>query len=139
MTRATSSGKAATAFRTIGEAAEALGVPQHVLRFWETRFPALQPLKRGGGRRYYRPEDMALLEAIRSLLHDQGMTIRGAQQLLDGLKPGAPAPDVAASVEAAAGRSLQVHAAQPDSAELSPAVRTALLTIRTRLASALAA
>ncbi|WP_416909180.1 MAG: MerR family transcriptional regulator [Polymorphobacter sp.] len=78
--------KSANAFRTIGEAAETIGVPQHVLRFWETRFPELQPMKRGGGRRYYRPADMALLETIRSLLHDQGMTIRGAQQLLAASK-----------------------------------------------------
>ena len=71
-----------TAFRTISEAAEAVGVPQHVLRFWETRFDQLQPLKRGGNRRYYRPADMDLLHAIRTMLHDQGLTIRGAQLAL---------------------------------------------------------
>ena len=61
--------KSPEAFRTIGEVSEALDVPQHVLRFWETKFPALRPLKRGGGRRYYRPEDMVLLRRIRGLLH----------------------------------------------------------------------
>jgi DNA-binding transcriptional MerR regulator len=71
-----------TAFRTISEAADEIGVPQHVLRFWETRFTQLQPLKRGGNRRYYRPEDMELLRTIRALLHDQGLTIRGAQLAL---------------------------------------------------------
>ncbi|MBC7506885.1 MAG: MerR family transcriptional regulator [Sandarakinorhabdus sp.] len=74
--------KSDTAFRTISEAAEIIGVPQHVLRFWETRFDQLQPLKRGGNRRYYRPADMALLHRIRAMLHDQGLTIRGAQLAL---------------------------------------------------------
>ncbi len=78
--------KSDRAFRTISEAAEAVGVPQHVLRFWETRFPQLQPLKRGGNRRYYRPADMALLMTIRGMLHDEGLTIRGAQQALAGGK-----------------------------------------------------
>lgn len=76
--------KSDRAFRTISEAAEVVGVPQHVLRFWETRFPELQPLKRGGNRRYYRPSDMQLLETIRSMLHDQGLTIRGAKLVLAG-------------------------------------------------------
>ena len=74
--------KSERAFRTIGEAADIVGVPQHVLRFWETRFPQLQPLKRAGNRRYYSPADMALLESIRSLLHDRGLTIRGAKLLM---------------------------------------------------------
>ncbi len=74
--------KSERAFRTISEAAEVIGVPQHVLRFWETRFPQLQPLKRGGNRRYYRPADMALLETIRAMLHDRGLTIRGAKLAL---------------------------------------------------------
>ena len=71
-----------SAFRTISEASDEIGVPQHVLRFWETRFSQLQPLKRGGNRRYYRPADMALLRTIRTLLHDQGLTIRGVQLAL---------------------------------------------------------
>jgi DNA-binding transcriptional MerR regulator len=83
MARAPSPDKSERAFRTISEAAEIIGVPQHVLRFWETRFPQLQPLKRGGNRRYYRPADMALLETIRGMLHDRGLTIRGAKLALD--------------------------------------------------------
>jgi len=75
-------GKSPAAYRTIGEVAEIVGVPQHVLRFWETRFPQLKPLKRSGNRRYYRPEDVALLQAIRVLLHEQGLTIRGVQKRL---------------------------------------------------------
>jgi DNA-binding transcriptional MerR regulator len=74
--------KSVDAFRTISEAAEELDVPQHVLRFWETRFSQIRPMKRGGGRRYYRPEDMALLRTIRSLLYGEGYTIRGVQRLL---------------------------------------------------------
>ena len=74
--------KSVDAFRTISEAAEELDVPQHVLRFWETRFSQIRPMKRGGGRRYYRPEDMDLLRAIRSLLYGEGYTIRGVQRLL---------------------------------------------------------
>jgi DNA-binding transcriptional MerR regulator len=74
--------KAPTAFRTISEVADDLQIPQHVLRFWETKFPALKPLKRGGGRRYYRPEDIALLRRISDLLYTQGYTIKGVQRLL---------------------------------------------------------
>lgn len=74
--------KAATAFRTISEVADDLQIPQHVLRFWETKFPQLKPLKRGGGRRYYRPEDIALLRRISDLLYTQGYTIKGVQRLL---------------------------------------------------------
>ncbi|MCZ8150042.1 MAG: MerR family transcriptional regulator, partial [Roseomonas sp.] len=74
--------KAATAFRTISEVADDLQIPQHVLRFWESKFPQLKPLKRGGGRRYYRPEDIALLRKISELLYTQGYTIKGVQRLL---------------------------------------------------------
>lgn len=74
--------KSATAFRTISEVSTDLAVPQHVLRFWETKFPQVKPLKRGGGRRYYRPEDVDLLRRIRDLLYDQGYTIKGVQKLL---------------------------------------------------------
>lgn len=74
--------KSATAFRTISEVATDLSVPSHVLRFWETKFAQVKPLKRGGGRRYYRPEDIALLRNIRSLLYDDGYTIKGVQKLL---------------------------------------------------------
>ncbi len=74
--------KAAGAFRTISEVADELHIPQHVLRFWETKFPQVKPLKRGGGRRYYRPDDIALLRRISDLLYIQGYTIKGVQRLL---------------------------------------------------------
>src|SRR5688500_20280496 len=74
--------KAPDAFRTISEVAEDLDLPQHVLRFWETRFNQIKPMKRGGGRRYYRPEDVDLLRGIRLLLYSDGYTIRGVQRLL---------------------------------------------------------
>lgn len=70
------------AFKTISEVADELELPQHVLRFWETRFTQIKPMKRGGGRRYYRPDDVDLLRGIRSLLYDEGYTIRGVQRLL---------------------------------------------------------
>lgn len=76
--------KSAEAFRTISEVSEELGVPQHVLRFWETKFPQVKPLKRAGGRRYYRPEDVSLLSTIRDLLYREGFTIKGAQKHLRG-------------------------------------------------------
>ena len=79
--------KSERAFRTIGEVSAKTGVPQHVLRYWETRFPALRPVTRAGGRRYYRPEDVALVERIDALLKREGYTIRGVQQLLAGNKP----------------------------------------------------
>lgn len=75
-------GKSASAFRTISEVAQELDVPQHVLRFWESKFSQVKPLKRGGGRRYYRPEDIELLRSIRSLLYRDGYTIKGVQKLL---------------------------------------------------------
>ena len=74
--------KSPDAFRTISEAAEELDLPQHVLRFWETRFSTIKPLKRGGGRRYYRPEDVLLLKGIRHLLYDRGYTIKGVQRII---------------------------------------------------------
>jgi DNA-binding transcriptional MerR regulator len=74
--------KAPEAFRTISEVADELNVPKHVLRFWEAKFSQLKPMKRGGGRRYYRPEDVALLRGIRFLLYDDGYTIRGVQKIL---------------------------------------------------------
>jgi DNA-binding transcriptional MerR regulator len=75
-------GKSPDAFRTISEVAAQLDTPAHVLRFWESKFPQVKPVKRAGGRRYYRPDDIALLGGIKVLLHDQGMTIRGVQKLL---------------------------------------------------------
>jgi DNA-binding transcriptional MerR regulator len=73
--------KGPNAFRTISEAAEELGAPQHVLRFWETKFTFISPMKRAGGRRFYRPQDIDILRAVRTLLHDEGYTIKGVQKL----------------------------------------------------------
>lgn len=91
--------KSPGAYRTISEVADDLHVPQHVLRFWETKFAQIRPLKRGGGRRYYRPEDIALLRRISDLLYIQGYTIKGVQRLLRegdaGVAEGAPEPDEA--------------------------------------------
>lgn len=94
------SGKSADAFRTISEVADDLDVPQHVLRFWETRFAQIKPLKRAGGRRYYRPEDIELLRRIRELLYKHGYTIKGVQRLLkdhglDQMPPVVQAPEPA--------------------------------------------
>jgi DNA-binding transcriptional MerR regulator len=108
--------KSETAFRTISEASDEIGVPQHVLRFWETRFNQLQPLKRGGNRRYYRPADMELLRSIRALLHDQGLTIRGAQLALAKVggkpvveepSPALPLPIMAQSIDVAQLRAIR--------------------------------
>jgi DNA-binding transcriptional MerR regulator len=91
--------KRASVFRTIGEVAEDLDLPAHVLRFWESKFPQLKPLKRGGGRRYYRPEDIALLSRIRQCLYQEGYTIRGVQKLLSEGALGASAElDIAPSL-----------------------------------------
>jgi DNA-binding transcriptional MerR regulator len=84
--------KAAGAFRTIGEVSRDTGLPQHILRYWETRFPQLRPLQRAGKRRYYRPEDVALVQRLDALLNQQGYTVRGVQKLLAGEARGAPAP-----------------------------------------------
>jgi DNA-binding transcriptional MerR regulator len=73
--------KGPQAFRTISEASDELGVPQHVLRFWETKFSFIRPMKRAGGRRFYRPQDIAVLKGVRALLHDEGYTIKGVQRL----------------------------------------------------------
>jgi DNA-binding transcriptional MerR regulator len=80
--------KAADAFRTISEVADEIGIPKHVLRFWEGKFPQVRPMKRGGGRRFYRPEDMELLRGICQLLHNEGYTIKGVQKILrrDGVE-----------------------------------------------------
>ena len=84
--------KSAAAFRTISEVSDDLTVPQHVLRFWETKFPQIRPLKRGGGRRYYRPEDVELLRRIQSLLYQEGYTIKGVQRLLKESRGTLPPP-----------------------------------------------
>jgi len=98
--------KAPNAFRTISEVADDLHIPQHVLRFWETKFPQVKPLKRGGGRRYYRPDDIVLLRRIADLLYTQGYTIKGVQRLLrEGggqLSEDIPPPTAAERAEAEA-------------------------------------
>ena len=97
---ANASAKSDQAFRTIGELAGELGVPQHILRYWETRFPQLKPLQRAGNRRYYRPADVQLVRRIHRLLNQDGYTIRGVQQLLEG--GAAPAADGEAQAAPAA-------------------------------------
>ncbi len=107
--------KAPSAFRTISEVADDLHIPQHVLRFWETKFSQVKPLKRGGGRRYYRPEDIDLLRRIADLLYTQGYTIKGVQRLLrEGggkLAENIPPPSAAEQAEAAVERG---EAREPD-------------------------
>ena len=100
--------KSDSAFRTISEAAKELGLQQHVLRFWESKFPQIQPMKRAGGRRYYRPEDIEFLGNIRTLLHDQGFTIKGVQKLLDQNKGKLPSEISVTAQEAEQGVSEPV-------------------------------
>ncbi len=96
--------KAEGAFRTIGEVSTELGVPQHILRYWESRFPQLRPLQRAGNRRYYRPADMELVRRIDRLLNHEGYTVRGVQQLLERddapEEVAAPVPDQRATLRA---------------------------------------
>lgn len=109
--------KAPDAFRTISEVADDLDIPQHVLRFWETRFAQIKPMKRSGGRRYYRPDDVDLLRGIRRLLYGEGYTIRGVQRILkeqgvkavQGYAGGPPIPDGPASADAAEAMARPVH------------------------------
>ncbi len=98
--------KGPEAFRTISEVAEELALPQHVLRFWETRFTSIKPMKRGGGRRYYRPDDVDLLRGIRALLYGEGYTIRGVQRILKEQGP-------RSIIAAARGRIVPMPAPQP--------------------------
>lgn len=114
--------KAPDAFRTISEVAAELDLPQHVLRFWESRFPQIKPMKRGGGRRYYRPDDVELLRGIRHLLYGQGYTIRGVQRILREEGPrfvqgvwqeGAPQPVPASDQDLGEGES-EVEIAEAD-------------------------
>ena len=90
-------GKSASAYRTISEVSDELSVPQHVLRFWETKFSQVRPLKRGGGRRYYRPEDIELLRQIQKLLYEDGYTIKGVQRLLREGRTRPPVPKPASN------------------------------------------
>src|SRR5215813_1751106 len=110
--------KSAEAFRTISEVASELDVPQHVLRFWETKFTQIKPLKRGGGRRYYRPEDVDLLRGIRALLYTDGFTIKGVQKVLR--EQGSRAV-IDSGQRAAAGRPRVQLAAKVDGQAMAPA------------------
>ena len=107
-----SSKKSASAFRTISEVADELEIQQHVLRFWETKFSQVRPLKRGGGRRYYRPEDVALLKRIHHLLYTDGYTIKGVQKLLKG-------QGKAKAAQAKGGQSSAAQATQAPSSKAS--------------------
>ncbi len=118
-------GKSQTAFRTISEVADELDVAQHVLRFWESKFPQVRPLKRGGGRRYYRPEDIDLLRDIRTLLYEEGYTIKGAQKLLRQRRARPPASPGGSRPVAATAVAGEEPAPAPAPAPLSPAVESA--------------
>ena len=120
--------KSEDAFRTISEAAEDLNVPQHVLRFWETRFTQIRPMKRGGGRRYSRPADMALLHAIRSLLYGEGYTIKGVQRILK--EQGAKAVIAGAATPG----SMPPTAADMDSSQPEAGVAADMTALRAALA-----
>ena len=142
---ARASAKSPEAFRTISEAADALDLPQHVLRFWETRFSQIKPMKRSGGRRYYRPSDIALLQGIRHLLYDEGYTIKGVQRILreQGVAhvvelaaqvTAQQAPEATMAVAAAPAQPLPAQAVQPQSAPPRPdPVRAAFSHQQTRI------
>lgn len=114
-------GKAPDALRTIGEVAQAFGIKQHVLRYWEEQFPMLRPLTRAGGRRYYRAEDVALVSEISRLLYQEGYTIRGARNALSGKGGLGTEPD------------------EGEARPADPALANSLVRIRSQLAAALAA
>jgi DNA-binding transcriptional MerR regulator len=116
-------GKDAGALRTIGEVAAGFDIRQHVLRYWEQQFPMLRPLKRSGGRRYYRPEDVALVATIERLINREGYTLKGARQAIEKGSAAAPA----------------VHSPTATSTSAGPDIRPQLMAIRARLAAALAA
>ena len=131
--------KAPGALLTIGELSAELGVPQHILRYWETKFPKLRPLTRAGNRRYYRPEDVALVRRIHHLLGVEGYTVKGVQKLLSG-KAAAPeavpmAPPVVVTAETTAPTAPEPAAPQP----APPSYIPDLVLIRDRLKAALAA
>lgn len=134
--------KSPQAFRTISEVAQDLDVPQHVLRFWESKFAHIKPLKRGGGRRYYRPEDVDLLRGVRALLYKDGYTIKGVQKVFRDqgvrfvVETGRSAQDesVAGIAREAVNRSAEQP--QPVPSEIEPleqSVRAALLQVKARL------
>jgi len=144
MPESRTAGKSAAAFRTISEVSDELDVPQHVLRFWEGKFSQVRPLKRGGGRRYYRPEDIDLLRRIRDLLYSDGYTIKGVQRLLregKGKDAGNDGNEVdgtrqAGPVKAAPVKAAQVAAAQVDVASEIKAAIDELTELRDMLKAA---
>lgn len=119
--------KSPTAFRTISEVAEELDVQQHVLRFWETKFTQVKPLKRGGGRRYYRPEDVALLKQIHHLLYTDGYTIKGVQKLLKGQGKNQIVKDGPAAAVSAANESNEQKAPAPSMSDKQKAIMKSML------------
>ena len=121
--------KAAGAFRTIGELSRETGLPQHILRYWETRFPQLRPLQRAGKRRYYRPEDVTLVARINTLLNQEGYTIRGVQKMLSEERKRAAPTDV---------RTLAAPVTAPDTGVAAPANLEAIGAVRDQIARALA-
>jgi len=123
------------ALRTIGEVAAALGIRQHVLRYWEEQFPMLRPLKRSGGRRYYRPEDVRLVEAIDRLVHREGYTLKGAKKVLQG--GGAKAAKAAPAVPAPQPQAAPTIPAEAAAQQPAFAYRARLIAIRSALAGAL--
>ena len=130
--------KSATAFRTISEVADELDVPQHVLRFWETKFSFIRPMKRAGGRRFYRPQDLMVLRGVRVLLHEDGYTIKGVQRLMreGGLKPRTEPP--AAKPAESSAPQLDLEFPAPLDAKRRKAIKAAideLSEMRRRLAS----
>lgn len=132
-------GKSKSAFRTISEVADELDVPQHVLRFWESKFSHIKPLKRGGGRRYYRPTDVDLLRRIRDLLYQDGYTIKGVQKLLKEGKAAEPrAPRTASEARAEPASDVNDQSATDDDPEAArrqelEAILAELLEIRALL------
>lgn len=157
--------KSATALRTISEASEALDVPQHVLRFWETKFSQIKPLKRNGGRRFYRPQDLEILAQIKHLLYNQGYTIKGAKKAIEDFARGVDGaisaeqwmaqvpvasvndnhfdaqPDILAEIAEALGEApvMEAAPAAPASSRASlSALRDELMAARAELAQALA-
>ena len=129
--------KSDLAFRTIGELASDLGVPQHILRYWETRFPQLKPLQRAGNRRYYRPDDVALAKRIHRLLSEEGYTIRGVQQLLRRGGGGAGA-DANEDLRGTAGEAAVAATGPTPANQHAPFPAERLRAIRKLLADALA-
>jgi DNA-binding transcriptional MerR regulator len=131
--------KSPDAFRTIGELSADLGVAQHILRYWETKFPDLKPLQRAGNRRYYRPADVALVRRIHRLLGEEGYTVKGVQKLLrsknvgDSAASPAPAPAAAAATVAQSAARIDTPVSQGSGLDLAR-----LVSLRDRLAAALA-